>query len=182
RPKGRVFNVEHLRLNVNVQSAVTDRFPSISPAPSSTFDVSSPMGSTFSPTSVYTSMTSPHSTKPYSSGRFLSPVTSSGKTPSVLESAWSESPTASVVTSKTARKEDSKAEKARKLEEKKRKKAEAKAESKARTERLAEELKERQRRKVATLDRQSLHSHRSFGRVRRHWDGDISMYEGLGAL
>lgn len=182
RPKGRVFNVEHLRLNVNVQPTVADRFPSISPAPSSTFDVSSPMGSTFSPTSVYTSMTSPHPTKPYSSNRFLSPVTSSGKAPSVLESAWSESPTASVVTSKTARKEDSKAEKARKSEEKKRKKAEAKAESKARTERLAEDLKERQRRKIATLDKQSLHSHRSFGRVRRNWDGDISMYDGLGAL
>jgi hypothetical protein len=50
-------------------------------------------------------------------------------------------------------------------------------------ERLAEELKDRQRRKAATLDRQSVHSHRSFGRpARRHWDDDIAMYNGLGAL
>jgi hypothetical protein len=101
----------------------------------------------------------------------------------VLESAWSASPTASVVTSKTARKEDNKAEKARRSEEKKRQNAEAKAEHKAKLERLAEELKDRQRRKAATLDRQSVHSHRSFGRVaRRHWDDDIAMYDGLGAL
>lgn len=181
RPKGRVFNVEHLRLNV--QPPVTHHFPSISPAPSSTFDIGSPMSSTFSPTSAYTSMTSPHPTKSSSTNRFMSPGPSNNKAPSVLESAWSVSPTASVVTSRTARKEDSKAEKARKSEEKKRQKAEAKAEAKAKVERLAEELKERQRRKVATLDRQSVHSHRSFGRVaRRHWDDDIPMYNGLGAL
>ncbi|KAG2155958.1 uncharacterized protein EDB93DRAFT_1079960 [Suillus bovinus] len=182
RPKGRVFNVEHLRLNV--QPPLTGQFPSISPAPSSTFDISSPMSSTFSPTSAYTSMsmTSPYPMKS-SLNRFITPGPSGGRAPSVLESAWSVSPTASVVTSKTARKEDSKAEKARKTEEKKRKKAEAKAEAKAKVERLAEELKQRQRRKVSTLDRQSLHSHRSFGRgARRPWEGDIAMYEGLGAL
>ncbi|KAG1751225.1 hypothetical protein EDB19DRAFT_1926166 [Suillus lakei] len=169
RPKGRVFNVEHLRLNV--QPPATHHFPSISPAPSSTFDIGSPMSSNFSPTSTYASMTSPHTTTSSSLNRFLSPGPSRSKPPSLMESAWSASPTASVVTSKTARKEDSKAEKARNLEEKKRQKAEAKAEAKAKVERLAEELKERKRRKVATLDRQSVHSHRSFGRVpRRHWD------------
>lgn len=181
RPKGRVFNVEHLRLNV--QPPATRHFPSISPAPSSTFDIGSPMSSNFSPTSTYASMTSPHTTTSSSLNHFLSPGPSRSKPPSLMESAWSASPTASVVTSKTARKEDSKAEKARKLEEKKRQKAEAKAEAKAKVERLAEELKERKRRKVATLDRQSVHSHRSFGRVpRRHWDADIAMYDGLGAL
>ncbi|KAG1885049.1 hypothetical protein F4604DRAFT_1952096 [Suillus subluteus] len=189
RPKGRVFNVEHLRLNV--QPPVTHHFPSISPAPSSTFDIGSPTGSTFSPASAYTSMTSPRPTKsslnhlmsPSSLNHLMSPGPSNTKAPSVLESAWSASPTASVVTSKTVRKEDSKAEKARKLEEKKRQKAEAKAEAKAKVERLAEELKERQRRKVASVDRQSVHTHRSFGRVaRRHWDDDIPMYNGLGAL
>jgi hypothetical protein len=180
RPKGRVFNVEHLRLNV--QPSVTHHFPSISPAPSSTFDIGSPMSGTFSPASAYASMTSPRPTKT-SMNRFISPGPSSSKAPSVLESAWSASPTASVVTSKTARKEDSKAEKARKSEEKKRQKAEAKAEAKVKMERLAEELKERQRRKVNTLDRQSVHSRRSYGRsARRHWDDDIPMYGGLGAL
>lgn len=179
RPKGRVFNVEHLRLNV--QPTVTRHFPSISPAPSSTFDIGSPMSSTFSPTSAYTSMSSSRPAKSSTLNRFISPGPS--KAPSVLESAWSASPTASVVTSKTARKEDNKAEKARRSEEKKRQKAEAKAEHKAKLERLAEELKDRQRRKAATLDRQSVHSHRSFGRVaRRHWDDDIAMYDGLGAL
>lgn len=181
RPKGRVFNVEHLRLNV--QPTVTHHFPSISPVPSSTFDIGSPTSNTFSPTSAYPSMTSPRPMKSSTLNRFIPPGPSSSKAPSVLESAWSASPTASVVTSRTARKEDNKAEKARKSEEKKRQKAAAKAESKAKVERLAEELKDRQRRKAATLDRQSVHSHRSFGRVaRRHWDDDIAMYDGLGAL
>ncbi|KAG2129113.1 hypothetical protein DEU56DRAFT_817672 [Suillus clintonianus] len=179
RPKGRVFNVKNLQLSV--QPTPTHHFPSISPSPSSSF--SSPMSNNFSPTSAYTQMTSPRTTKSSTLNRYISSSSSSSKPPSVLESAWSASPTASVVTAKTARKEDNKAEKARKSEEKKRQKAEAKAEAKAKVERLAEELKERQRRKAATFDRQSVHSHRSFGRVpRRHWDADIAMYDGLGAL
>lgn len=180
RPKGRVFNVEHLRLNV--QPPATHYFPSISPSPSSAFDIGSPMSSKFSPASAYTQMAGPRTTKS-SLNRFIPSSSKSAKAPSLLESTWSASPTASVVTSRTARKEDGKAEKAWKSEEKKRKKAEAKAEAKAKVERLAEELKERQRRKATTLDRQSVHSGRSFGRgTRRHWDDDIAMYDGLGAL
>ena len=55
-----------------------------------------------------------------------------------------------------------------------------KAEQKAKVERLAEELKERQRRKALAKDRGSIHSNRSGGRNRRHWDTDIAMYDGLG--
>lgn len=180
RPKGR-FNVEHLRLNV--QPSVTRHFPSISPASSSTPDIGTPTSSIFSPTSAYTSITSPYPTNTSSLNRFISPRPGSSKAPSALESAWSASPTASVVTSKTARKEENKAEKARKSEEKRRQKAEAKVEAKARTERLAEELKKRQLRKASVVERQSVHSHRSYGRfTRRHVGDDVAMYDGLGAL
>ncbi|OAX40957.1 hypothetical protein K503DRAFT_768131 [Rhizopogon vinicolor AM-OR11-026] len=176
RPKGRVFNVDHLRLNVPPPAL---HFPSL--ATSSTFDPSPPSSATFSPPS------SPYaSTAKSSLSRFLPGGMRSGNTntTSSLENAWSTSPTASVVTSRTARREEkeSKEEKTRKAAEKKRNKAEAKAEAKARVERLAEELKERQRRHAATFDRQSVHSHRSFGRSRRHWDEDRSMYDGLAAL
>lgn len=174
RPKGRVFNVDHLRLNVPPLSM--HHFPTLSP--SSTFDISPPTSATLSPSSPYSRTTKS------SLNRFIpGGMKSSSKAASALENGWSTSPTASVVTSRTVRKEEYKEEKARTAEEKRRKKAEAKAESKAKVQRLAEELKERQRRKAATLDRQSVHSHRSFGRpTRRHWDDDIAMYDGLGAL
>lgn len=173
RPKGRVFNVDHLRLNVPPPSM--HHFPTLSP--SSTFDSSPPTSATLCPSSPYSRTTTP------SLKRFIPGGMKSSKVASSLESGWSTSPTASVVTSRTARKEEFKEEKARTAEEKKRRKAEAKAESKAKVQRLAEELKERQRRKAATVDRQSVHSHRSYGRSpRRHWDHDIAMYDGLGAL
>lgn len=174
RPKGRVFNVDHLRLNVPPPNA--HHFPSLSP--SSTFDITPPMtNSPYSPSS-------PYARTPKSSlNRFIPGGLKGNKTTTSLESGWSTSPSASTVTSRTVRKEESKEDKARKAEEKKRKKEEAKAEAKAKVERLAEELKERQRRKAATFDRQSVHSRRSFGRPnRRYWDEDIGMYNGLGAL
>jgi len=172
RPKGRVFNVDHLRLNVPPPSA--HHFPSLSP--SSAFEVSPPATSTaFPPSSPYSRTTKA------SLNRFIPGGLKGSKT--TLESGWSTSPTASVVTARTARRVEGKEEKARKAEEKRIKKEEEKAEAKARRDRLAEELKERQRRRAATFDRQSVHSRRSFGRPnRRHWDEDISMYEGLGAL
>jgi hypothetical protein len=176
RPKGRVFNVDHLRLNVPPQTA--HQFPSLSSA--STCDITSPLSSTLSPSSPY--LSSPYIRPPTTSFSHIVPGGMKGSK-TTLESGWSTSPTASVITSRTARKVESKEEKAWKAEEKKRRKAETKAESKAKMERLAEELKERKRRHAATFDRQSVHSHRSYGRTpRRQWDTDVAMYNGLSAL
>ncbi|KIJ64645.1 hypothetical protein HYDPIDRAFT_71223, partial [Hydnomerulius pinastri MD-312] len=166
RPKNR--NIEHLRVNVPPASV---RFPIISPSPSSTLDFGSPMGSTFTP------IASPRPSGKLSLNRIISPTSKMSKSAEPGVGWQSTSPTASVLTSKTSKKEEAKEDKLRKAEAKKMKKAE----QKAKVERLAEELKERQRRKALALDRQSIHSNRSSGRGgRRHWDADIAMYDGLG--
>ncbi|KAH7928464.1 hypothetical protein BV22DRAFT_1004879, partial [Leucogyrophana mollusca] len=171
RTKTRTFNVEHLRLHV---PPLPSHITAISPSPNSPLDFASPANSTF------TQIASPRPSGKISLNRFISGGSKASKADEASFSRWpSTSPTASVVTAKTSRKEEAREEKTRKAEEKKRKKAEAKA----KMEQLAEELKERQRRKASTQDRQSVHSGRSNGRGgRRQWDDDRAMYDGLGAL
>ncbi|KIK93727.1 hypothetical protein PAXRUDRAFT_495840 [Paxillus rubicundulus Ve08.2h10] len=169
RPRNR--NIEHLRVQVPPPSI---RFPIISPSPDSTIDFTSPMGTTYTP------VDGPRPSGKLSLNRIISPTS---KISSYAESkmGWqSSSPTPSIVVSKLSRKEEAKEEKLRKAEAKRMKKAE----QKAKVERLAEELKERERRKLLALDKQSVHSNRSGvrgGGGRRQWDSDIAMYNGLGA-
>jgi hypothetical protein len=166
RPRNR--NIEHLRVQVPPPSI---HFPMISPSPDSTIDFSSPMVTTYTP------VDSPRPIGKISLNRIISPAS---KISSSAESkmGWqSSSPTPSIFISKLARKEEAKEDKLRKAEAKRMKKSE----QKAKVERLAEELKERERRKLLALDKQSVHSNRSGVRGgRRHWDSDIAMYNGLG--
>ncbi|KAF9221639.1 galactose oxidase [Gyrodon lividus] len=160
-------NVEHLRVYVPPPST---RFPIISPSPASTIE--------FAPTaSTFTLVASPRPSGKLSLNRIISPASKISNFAGSKVERQSSSPTASVLTSKTSRKEEAKEEKLHKAEAKRMKKAE----QKAKVERLAEELKERQRRKTLALDKQSVHSNRSVGRGgRRQWDSDIAMYDGLG--
>ncbi|KAH7885282.1 hypothetical protein F5I97DRAFT_1928681 [Phlebopus sp. FC_14] len=166
RPKNR--NIENLRVNV--------------PPPPIHFTVSSSTSTLVgSPmTGKFTPLPSPRPKAKLSLNRLVTPVAKVGaKSPDSVVEWPSTSPTESISTSKASKRDEIREEKLRKAEAKKMKQAE----QKAKVERLAEELKERQRRKALAQDRQSTHSHRSYGRNgRRQWDDDIAMYNGLGAL
>lgn len=162
-------NIENLRVNVPPFSIP---LPIVAHSPSPTLDSSQPMSA---------SRTVLPNPRPNMSGklsltRIISPVSKTSKPCEPGSEISSTSPTTSFSTSKFSKKDDAKEEKIRKAEAKRMKKAE----QKAKVERLAEELKERQRRKALAKDRGSIHSNRSGGRNRRHWDTDIAMYDGLG--